>query len=60
MPAKGYWRAISAVLVAKTFAIIALYLLFIAPSGHSPVTAARVADHLAPPGGPSAATGIRP
>jgi hypothetical protein len=49
MAPKGYWREISAVLVAKTIAIIALYFLFIAPSGHSPVTAAKVADHLAPP-----------
>jgi hypothetical protein len=60
MPAKGYWREISAVLVAKTIAIIALYFLFIAPSGDSPVTAARVADHLVPPGAPSAATGVQP
>jgi hypothetical protein len=59
MPAKGYWREISAVLVAKTIAIIALYFLFIAPSGHSSVTAAKVADHLAPTG-PTAATDIRP
>ena len=60
MPANGYWRAISAVLVAKTIAIIALYFLFIAPSGDSPVTAARVADHLVPPGAPNAATGVQP
>ena len=56
MAAKGYWREISAVLVAKTIAIIALYFLFIAPLGHSPVTAANVADHLAP----AATTGSQP
>ena len=64
MPAKGYWREISAVLVAKTIAIIALYFLFIASLGHSPVTATNVADHLAspgaPPGGPTSATEIQP
>jgi len=60
MPAKGYWREISAVLVAKTIAIIALYFLFIAPSGDSPLTAAKVADHLAPAGSPATAMGIQP
>jgi hypothetical protein len=64
LAAKGYWREISAVLVAKTIAIIALYFLFIAPSGDSPVTAAKVADHLvptgAPSGAPTAATDIQP
>jgi hypothetical protein len=60
MTTRGYWREISAVLVAKTIAIIALYCLFIAPSGPSSLTPAKVADHLMPPGAPSAATGIQP
>ena len=49
MAAKGYWREISAVLVAKTIGILALYFLVVASLGPAqPVTSASVAAHLAP------------
>lgn len=49
MAAKGYWREISAVLVAKTIALLALYFLVVASLGPSaPVTPGSVAAHLAP------------
>ena len=57
MAAKGYWREISAVLVAKTIGIVALYFLVVASLGPAqPVTPASVAAHLAP----AAANGIQP
>jgi hypothetical protein len=49
MAAQGYWREISAVLVAKTIGIVALYFLVVASLGPAqPVTSASVAAHLAP------------
>ena len=49
MAAKGYWREVSAVLVAKTIGIVALYFLVVASLGPSqPVTPASVAAHLVP------------
>ena len=57
MAAKGYWREISAVLVAKTIGILALYFLVVASLGPAqPVTSASVAAHLAP----GAANGTQP
>jgi hypothetical protein len=57
MAAKGYWREISAVLVAKTIGILALYFLVVASLGPAqPVTSASVAAHLAP----AAADGTQP
>ena len=57
MAAQGYWREISAVLVAKTIGIIALYFLVVASLGPAqPITPATIAAHLAP----SAADGTQP
>ena len=48
MAAKGYWREISAVLVAKTIGIVLLYCLVTVSLSPSPMTPASVALHLAP------------
>jgi hypothetical protein len=48
MAAKGYWREISAVLVAKTIGIVLLYCLVTATFGPADITPASVALHLAP------------
>ena len=57
MAAKGYWQEISAVLVAKTIGIVALYFLVVASLGPAqPLTSATVAAHLAP----AAPDGTRP